>query len=871
MTSSSLLSEIFTSSTLSVLKTENSYLIAIEKEANNNDKNNHNDSPKQHLPQQSMFSSSSIRQNLSTNLHGADNEDNSTEITGTTTTAFFRDSTSGRSKILLPVLLQTNSIDARNALLDSGAVIPPPWENSYYCDDDDENDVDHNGDENDEGKEEDDGLWSSELATLGRKEEEEEERKTEISFECRLCMDEYVENKKSDGENVVVEGVVVLSTSLVGSGDGCGGKDDDEHGVGIRFDVEVTVRSLPPSLSFPSSISTSCKADGTTKFKLEIQSILKLTHFRSKEERMHNFQHILQGWPSEDDEQTFDDSILAMQTLDIGTGTFPQRGRQLEHRRQSNDDDDFDNYAQQLGSSSYFSETLTYILPPPHRSSSTTKKQSQKFESSSSSSSLASPKTSLMLPPDIVVNIVPALTLNVREVSGDGASSFKGVTLVSLVISHSNLHNEDVTITSVNLHPGHSRPLIKQRRQQYSNNNIMTLPDFSGNNDGATSLRSSPIWTAMTEQAIEGGRAMPGGEHSVVNMSRHVRWEYAPGTAPNLPLCLKPNEAIATVIKIYADMSSGTEEEEDFIENLFIDNHSWVSPVCVRAMVGQGGGFGIGRRRASSAVGADVVRDAHGRSTSMVMVSTDAVWTTARVVLSPSSEASGLVDAFRVDLSIQGESYCKVGDLVKLSLRFMNLSNATRDLMLMMAKEEEEEDYVHEKKNRWQLSRKPPELRPSSRQKHVSSTIISAPVNAVPILNDNSSKVVTQTSQQQLSSLPAGPPRSTINRKTDIVNTPIVSEVNGYTFGVFGLSGEDDGTVRYSRDHELLAVDTALLLGEVRGKNSIEAELRFIPLKVGTLDVPNLKLYDKCTDQWYDCVHPLQIVSLDASEEESKP
>ena len=36
----------------------------------------------------------------------------------------------------------------------------------------------------------------------------------------------------------------------------------------------------------------------------------------------------------------------------------------------------------------------------------------------------------------------------------------------------------------------------------------------------------------------------------------------------------------------------------------------------------------------------------------------------------------------------------------------------------------------------------------------------------------------------------------------------------------------------HHRDHELLAVDAALLLGEVKGQHSIEAELRFfVPLR----------------------------------------
>jgi hypothetical protein len=97
--------------------------------------------------------------------------------------------------------------------------------------------------------------------------------------------------------------------------------------------------------------------------------------------------------------------------------------------------------------------------------------------------------------------------------------------------------------------------------------------------------------------------------------------------------------------------------------------------------------------------------------------------------------------------------------------------------------------------------------------------------------------------------------------KDDAVNTAVVSEVNGYAFGVWGISGEDDGTVRLNRDHELLAVDAALLLGEVMGQHAADAELRFVPLREGTLKVPNWKLYDKFAGRWYNCVHTLKIVA----------
>lgn len=102
--------------------------------------------------------------------------------------------------------------------------------------------------------------------------------------------------------------------------------------------------------------------------------------------------------------------------------------------------------------------------------------------------------------------------------------------------------------------------------------------------------------------------------------------------------------------------------------------------------------------------------------------------------------------------------------------------------------------------------------------------------------------------------------------RDEIVNAAVVSEINGYTFGVWGISGEDDGTVRLNRDNTLLAVDGALLLGEVLGQHAVDAELRFVPLREGCLKVPYWKLYDKTTGIWYTCAHNLSLVARNSSE-----
>ena len=64
--------------------------------------------------------------------------------------------------------------------------------------------------------------------------------------------------------------------------------------------------------------------------------------------------------------------------------------------------------------------------------------------------------------------------------------------------------------------------------------------------------------------------------------------------------------------------------------------------------------------------------------------------------------------------------------------------------------------------------------------------------------------------------------------------------------------------------------DTVLLFGEVRGQHSIKTELMFVLLGEGTLDVPNLRLYDDFMRKWYNFVHALYIVSVSGGGDESK-
>ena len=92
------------------------------------------------------------------------------------------------------------------------------------------------------------------------------------------------------------------------------------------------------------------------------------------------------------------------------------------------------------------------------------------------------------------------------------------------------------------------------------------------------------------------------------------------------------------------------------------------------------------------------------------------------------------------------------------------------------------------------------------------------------------------------------------NNNSNTGRWTIVSEREGYKFGVGGPDGE----------RELLAVDAALLIGEIKGHSSTKAKLRVIPLKEGTLSIPNFKLVDSRTGKRYSCVHRLQAVAVAA-------
>ena len=62
------------------------------------------------------------------------------------------------------------------------------------------------------------------------------------------------------------------------------------------------------------------------------------------------------------------------------------------------------------------------------------------------------------------------------------------------------------------------------------------------------------------------------------------------------------------------------------------------------------------------------------------------------------------------------------------------------------------------------------------------------------------------------------------------------------------------------RDGELIAVDTTIALGELPAHKATMAKLRFIPLRAGTLRIPNFSLVNTKSGSRYLCKHSFQVV-----------
>ena len=88
------------------------------------------------------------------------------------------------------------------------------------------------------------------------------------------------------------------------------------------------------------------------------------------------------------------------------------------------------------------------------------------------------------------------------------------------------------------------------------------------------------------------------------------------------------------------------------------------------------------------------------------------------------------------------------------------------------------------------------------------------------------------------------------------------SKKDGYKLSVEGLSV--DGSSMEGAARELVSVDDAYCLGVLQSLSTTEALLRFIPLRKGSLTIPNLQLVDRKSGKRYTCLHKLRATVQEA-------
>jgi hypothetical protein len=91
-----------------------------------------------------------------------------------------------------------------------------------------------------------------------------------------------------------------------------------------------------------------------------------------------------------------------------------------------------------------------------------------------------------------------------------------------------------------------------------------------------------------------------------------------------------------------------------------------------------------------------------------------------------------------------------------------------------------------------------------------------------------------------------------------------VSEKDGRKFSVGGLAvpseNDPDRREAHGSSSGLLMVDGAIRVGEIKGSATTVARLRLVPLRSGTLRVPNLELLDRRRgNKRYDAPHNLRV------------
>jgi len=663
---------------------------------------------------------------------------------------YFVDTSSRRAQIVLPAILHFDNEYERQRLIQSGAVQPSPKIRSRYNSDyngrqsnyastdrkngnHDDNQVEEVGGKVDEAVEEEEDqeqLWDAELDMIGEIQDDDFElgNRSTIRFECLIHEKDEVANQDKQGDEVtpstcttIIESVRILSTFLV----------DTTSDIGIGFNVEVSLccdiapcddqkkeKDVPKNDEY---FMTDCMAI-RERTRMELRALLH--------------------------------SNMDLNDLDAAPSSSSWNRSRMGHERRSSMANQLDIplglHALEMAIDAATTDLPALVGNGDSFVAGAT--HDNKNDISSATVVYSVPSSPLENAPCIELDIASALHITVHEITATPTSSSTSslscsdgnTTLVSLTLEHSNVHDENVTITGISLHTSHSRLLT---------NNVV--------------VHSSTV-------PVSNRSTLQGGEHATMDMTPNVTWGYVPGTAPPFPLILEPRDAYSTILRICAREVYMGQRGRDF-----------VSPIVVRGIVG-----------------GNVDGSSGGSSNSIstkVMACADVRWTTASFV----NVASMTVDALEVMMSVD-EAICQVGKQVLVRMKVVNLGEEVKDLrmeVLMgssgMLQEEQKQDDEGEEKNG----------------------------NISP-------------------------------------GNPIMVQVGEYSFGCYGLVGTNDGKVQCDCDDALLAVDDTLYLGEIKGQQCIESVLRFIPLKEGTLSVPNLKFFDRIRGACFRCDHSLKIISV---------
>lgn len=354
------------------------------------------------------------------------------------------------------------------------------------------------------------------------------------------------------------------------------------------------------------------------------------------------------------------------------------------------------------------------------------------------SNTVRSPVTRLKPALPIYVTVTHAVSMQVRNLHGP----FPGKTLLAVTIRHSNTHANDLTVSSISLHPRLTRSVS------------MAIDPKVANSSSESIQRANQTSTSLVGQTFVG--------EMEVDMSHSVYWGFVdPLTDLHLPLTLKPKESYATVLIVDAIADEG-----------IMWSQCYACPLSITVLLGSAGSLN----------GLFPCRPLRIEAIS------EALWSTRYSSKVPT-------DSLRVDLTLHtdmtldvgaGDSFTEglggnfsaaiVGEPLAVYLVVFNLSPVARKLMLLV------DTGRDDKSSQWAIS----------------------------------------------------------------------SDYEGYKLEV---RGPDSANVQ----RDLLIMDEELQIGELQGLTSKNVKVRMIPLRQGTLNIPNFKLVDNRTGRRYYCIHRLKL------------